>query len=400
MGNTVLEAAAYALDVLNSGRTILLRDVTAVRPSISDLRTLPSIGEAAENVQVTAPSKKELGIFPLPKPRRILQELKRTPQAALYLLEALDKPRKVSFGKHYFHDPNSVQRLLNQASLLKSSSSIPSILDVFQYTTVSKEDEVEFLFEVEYLPPGEAPDLDAYLREKNNLSEEDTLRLILGTSQALIEGLRRGLLHLDIKPENIFWHREHRFPIVGDWDIAADFEHLSVPSQGFQGTLEYAPVEMLVKESHLDEDPLRYVATLERVRQQGFTRTSDVHSLFATAYRAFTGRKPFGISRERYAPIEVAIQERLNADIKAGAFQKNSPAYKTSYAYLRTCMLVREFADLVTHKPDFSPFPSQLKGLLSDMYGEGFPKSRLPLEEVVARTQGILGVKDLYMGKR
>ncbi|HAG83012.1 MAG TPA: serine/threonine protein kinase [Cyanobacteria bacterium UBA12227] len=102
------------------------------------------------------------------------------------------------------------------------------------------------------------------------LSEQEALDYIQQVGKGLIELHTQGLLHQNIKPENIIVRGDRYEAVLIDFNLAADFEHLL----SFHSLNEpFAPLEL----------------NCEKMPRGACT---DVYSLAATLYRLLTGQYP------------------------------------------------------------------------------------------------------------
>lgn len=138
------------------------------------------------------------------------------------------------------------------------------------------------LIRMELLTP-----LQDYMSSKT-LSEQEVIRIGLDISQALIICHGEGIIHRDIKPQNIFVN-ERGFFKLGDFGISR-----TVPGSGsvlsFKGTVSYmAP---------------------ETFSMQGTDERSDIYSLALVLYRLLNGgREPF-LTSSKFTPVEKENAQR------------------------------------------------------------------------------------------
>jgi eukaryotic-like serine/threonine-protein kinase len=118
----------------------------------------------------------------------------------------------------------------------------------------------------------DAGSLDSRIEKAVTLPELDVLDIGIKVAGALQAALKRGLLHLDIKPGNILFSTDGE-PKLVDFGLAkkADAENDA-----------YAPIF-----------GTPYYIAPERVRQEGDTFLCDIYSLAGTLYHALTGHVPF-----------------------------------------------------------------------------------------------------------
>jgi hypothetical protein len=122
----------------------------------------------------------------------------------------------------------------------------------------------------------EGEDLAQHLRRAQRLPLEEAVELVTQIGEALVAGDAKGIVHRDVKPQNIFrlaatgpvrW-KMLDFGVSKLRDAAATMTH-----GGMVGTPRYMPPE--------------------QARGLAVDHRSDVFALAAVAYRAITGRPPF-----------------------------------------------------------------------------------------------------------
>jgi serine/threonine protein kinase len=140
----------------------------------------------------------------------------------------------------------------------------------------------------------EGADLGAYLAARGRLSTSVTARIVSQVASALSVAHRLGIVHRDVKPENIF--------VTGSEDELVaklfDFGIARIPSEddvvrltqmgALMGTPSYMSAEQLLSAKDVD-------------------RRADLWSLAVVAYLALTGRLPF--EGETFGAVCVAIHE-------------------------------------------------------------------------------------------
>ncbi len=119
--------------------------------------------------------------------------------------------------------------------------------------------------------------LRARLQREGKLDGRDVLHLIAPLARALAYAHRQGIVHRDVKPENILLSEGE--PMLADFGIAKvvreDNNATGLTSAGMSiGTVTYMPPEQVVA------DP-------------GIDGRADVYSLAAVAYELLTGQPPF-----------------------------------------------------------------------------------------------------------
>jgi hypothetical protein len=116
------------------------------------------------------------------------------------------------------------------------------------------------------------PDLAVRVRERGPLSTEDVARLGQEMASALSAGHRHGVLHRDVKPQNILLDPDGRARLTDFGSARLDGQTTVTATGATVGTLDYMAPEVFKG-------------------QRGDAR-SDLYSLGLTLYLALTGRLP------------------------------------------------------------------------------------------------------------
>ncbi len=136
---------------------------------------------------------------------------------------------------------------------------------------------------MEYIAGG---DLKGLIDAKGPLPETDLARIGAGVALGLAHAHERGIIHRDVKPQNVLID-EYGCPKLADFGIARALDQATAHSTrtgSYLGTATYSSPEQL--------------------RAEKITPKSDIYSLGATLYHAAVGEPPF-----TGAPIEVASQQ-------------------------------------------------------------------------------------------
>ena len=116
------------------------------------------------------------------------------------------------------------------------------------------------------------PDLAVRIRERGPLQPDDAARLGQGMASALSAGHRHGVLHRDVKPQNILLDPDGRARLTDFGSARLDGQTTVTATGAAVGTLDYMAPEVFKG-------------------QRGDAR-SDLYSLGLTLYFALTGRLP------------------------------------------------------------------------------------------------------------
>ncbi len=117
--------------------------------------------------------------------------------------------------------------------------------------------------------------LGSALRENDNLSLNDMLRIFLDVSNALSAAHEHSVVHRDIKPDNILLTKGGR-ALLGDFGLVKDLRALK--QKGAKALAVGTPL---------------YIAPEQAKGEHSTDFRSDVYSLGATMYHALAGKPPF-----------------------------------------------------------------------------------------------------------
>ena len=161
--------------------------------------------------------------------------------------------------------PQRVLRFLRELEMIATIES-PHVVRVLEVSSL--EDGLPYLA-MERL---EGQVLSQYLQERPRLKFDEVLEMVRQVSRGLRAAHEQGILHRDIKPQNIFLTRGKRWTVL-DFGIAklADAD-ADMTQGGVIGTPEYM--------------------SPEQARGEELDSTSDLYSLAVVAYRSLTGRLP------------------------------------------------------------------------------------------------------------
>ncbi|MBW2276674.1 MAG: protein kinase, partial [Deltaproteobacteria bacterium] len=129
----------------------------------------------------------------------------------------------------------------------------------------------------------EGRDLSEVLREQGPLSATRVAPILVQVCSALIEAHGKGIIHRDVKPENILVSQQYDqrdFVKVLDFGLAKLREQRERTKITQDGSLVGTP----------------YYMAPEHIRGEGVDARSDVYSLGAVMYKLLTGETPFSAS--------------------------------------------------------------------------------------------------------
>lgn len=175
------------------------------------------------------------------------------------------------------------QGFLREATLLAKFNH-PGIVPVFG---VWEENDTAYLA-MELL---EGESLEQRLESKGVMNEADALATIASVAQALTQVHQSGLLHRDIKPDNILITRDNRVVLI-DFGTAREFSTDKTRAMTAMVTHGYAPLEQYGK-------------------QAKFGPYTDVYALSATLYRCLTGQLPTS-AMDRLSGVELQTPAQVN----------------------------------------------------------------------------------------
>ncbi|RMH41675.1 MAG: serine/threonine protein kinase [Deltaproteobacteria bacterium] len=182
-----------------------------------------------------------------------------------------DEPAAVKvLHPNVLENPNHVARFFREA---KAASELAS-RHVVRVLTVSDTMELIPYVVMERL---EGRDLADHLRERRRLSIRHVVKLVAEVGSVLDRAAQIGIVHRDIKPQNLLLHEPPDGPPT--WKIL-DFGVSKLAGQS--GTLT---------QGHVVGTPV-YMAP-EQARGEDVDGRADLYALGAVAYRCLTGRPPF-----------------------------------------------------------------------------------------------------------
>ena len=142
-------------------------------------------------------------------------------------------------------------------------------------------------------------ELSDYLLERGKLTESEAVGYIDRMAQALDYVHQQGVLHRDIKPNNIMLRQSDRQPILIDFGLAREFIDGKTLSMTNALTHGYAPIE-------------------QYDRQGQFGAYTDVYALAATLYHLLTGQAPIPANYLEQPGVKLPDPKSYNSTISKG----------------------------------------------------------------------------------
>jgi serine/threonine protein kinase len=174
----------------------------------------------------------------------------------------LDMPVAIKMLKHDMAmDPDFSEKFRHEAKTIAHLNH-ENIIKVFDIDELYK----TIFIIMEYL---QGIPLDYILEKTQKLPLSKVLDILLQVCAGLDYAHKRGVVHGDIKPANLFLQPNDRVKIV-DFGLASSPGDLDC---GLRGTIFYSPPE-LIEGDHIDE-------------------RTDIYSLGITAFEMLTGQRPF-----------------------------------------------------------------------------------------------------------
>ena len=142
--------------------------------------------------------------------------------------------------------------------------------------------------------------LDVLIKEKGKFETREALEIIQQSADALAEAHGHGIIHRDIKPQNIMLDKSGRVRVM-DFGLAlSGFENTKLTATGMtMGTPQYMSPEQW-EDSKVDA-------------------RSDIYSLGITLYEMLAGAPPFD------ANTPLALMRKVMEDIAPPLSEKNPP---------------------------------------------------------------------------
>ncbi len=199
---------------------------------------------------------------------KILDRIGRGGMGTVYKARQMSLNRMVALkilSARYASDPAFVERFVAEARAAAQLNH-PNVVQVFD---VGQAGGLHF-FSMEFMEGGAVQDLVAK-REDSRLPWIEALPMVMDAARGLVFAERHGIVHRDIKPDNLMLTVENKVKI-GDLGLAARSDEVG------DGKIFGTP---------------HFIAP-EQARGRDVTHAADIYSLGASFYRMVVGRTPFG----------------------------------------------------------------------------------------------------------
>ncbi|MDR7523808.1 MAG: PASTA domain-containing protein, partial [Armatimonadota bacterium] len=195
--------------------------------------------------------------------------------------------------EQYAADPGFLERFAREARAAETLQH-PHIVRVHE----SGRDGDLYYIAMEYV---EGVDLKGHLRRVGRLEAADAERIAHAACLALEYAHRQGIIHRDVKPQNILLARDGTVK-VADFGIARALAAVTITQPGtVLGTVQYL--------------------SPEQARGAAVGRTSDLYALGVVLYEMLTGRLPY----EGDTPVAIALKHLHDPPPRARAVQPDVP---------------------------------------------------------------------------
>jgi eukaryotic-like serine/threonine-protein kinase len=201
---------------------------------------------------------------------------------------------KVLFPCHATNE-KFVQRFLREGRLLKEFE-CENIAKGFEYGKVGKTDPLYFMA-MEYI---DGPSIQDLLDKEGRFDQQKAIYIITEAARGLAYMQERGVVHRDVKPDNIMWCNDGRVVLVDLGfatsirpDLAGQYEDETC------GTVQYISPEQAKGQADLD------------IR-------ADIYSLGATLYHMIVGELPFS-GKDSMEVMAKQVMENLQFNKVKGA---------------------------------------------------------------------------------
>ncbi|WP_425486983.1 Stk1 family PASTA domain-containing Ser/Thr kinase [Microbacterium oryzae] len=209
---------------------------------------------------------------------RVRARIARGGMATVYVATDLRLERRVALKVMHSHlsDDSAFQSRFIQEARTAARLSDPHVVNVYDQ---GQDGELAYLV-MEYLP---GITLRELLKEQRRLTVTQTITVMDAVLSGLSAAHRAGLIHRDVKPENVLLAEDGRIKI-GDFGLARASSANTATGQQLLGTIAYIPPELLTR------------GTADS--------RSDIYALGIMLYEMLAGEQPY----QGEQPIQIAFQ--------------------------------------------------------------------------------------------
>lgn len=219
---------------------------------------------------------------------RIIRKLGEGGTGEVFLCQQSGLDRKVAIKRLlriYKYDREVRERFSREARNMARVTH-PNVVQIFD---VGDDEGLPYIV-MEYMERG---DLHSIMDSGEQFSTVQLVEIFRDVARGLEAASSRGILHRDVKPDNIFLATDGSGKI-GDFGMAKHELDPDITADGvIMGTPDYIAPEL--------------------IKDVRFTQKSDVYSLGATMFHVFTGRPPFR-DKDEEPSLGLLLARRLDGD--------------------------------------------------------------------------------------
>lgn len=214
---------------------------------------------------------------------RVRARIARGGMATVYVATDLRLERRVALKVMHGHlsDDTVFQSRFIQEARAAARLADPHVVNVFDQ---GQDDDMAYLV-MEYLPGVTLRDL---MREQRRLSIPQTITIMDAVLSGLAAAHRAGIVHRDVKPENVLLAEDGRIKI-GDFGLARATTANTASGQMLLGTIAYLAPELVTR------------GTADA--------RSDIYALGIMLYEMLTGEQPY----KGEQPMQIAYQHATDS---------------------------------------------------------------------------------------
>ena len=262
----------------------------------------------------------------------VKSELGRGGMATVYRAVDPNSGREVAIKvlpREMMHDPQFRERFEREIKMIASLEH-PAIVPVYDVGDIDGQP----YFVMRFMTGGSLSDLI----EKGSIPIEDTAKIIEKIAQGLAYAHRKGVIHRDLKPDNILFNDDGE-PFISDFGVAKISESTSnLTGSGVIGT----PAYMSPEQAQGNEVDLR----------------SDVYGLGVIVYQMLSGHQPYSadtpmgvVVKHITEPVPEILKVLPNLPEEVDAIIKTAMAKDKNQRYANTIELAKALNTLAFGNP-------------------------------------------------